>query len=60
MTIRKTFDVQCDADGCLATEFGMTGYTTPNAGGARKAVREKGWRHRGGLDLCPEHAEASR
>jgi hypothetical protein len=59
VTIVKTFDVQCDGDGCLAWEHGVTAVHSANAGAARKAVRAKGWKHRGGLDLCPLCAEGS-
>lgn len=62
MTIVKTLDVFCDADvdGEMCAEWGY-GCTGVDAvyGAARARVRESGWTHRNGKDLCPEHSGES-
>lgn len=54
MAILKTYDVDCDFDGCLEWTYGDVGHrVTVNE--ARYRARESGWVYKDGKDLCPEH-----
>ena len=54
MSILKTFDVDCDFDGCLEWTWGDVGHRV-SAKKARLIAKESGWSHRNGNDYCGEH-----
>lgn len=59
MSIVKTLDVQCDADGCLRWAHGDSGFK-PSTREARRLARIAGWAFQNGRDLCPDHKVVSR
>jgi hypothetical protein len=59
VTAIKTVRIVCDhlgpVDGCEANWVGQPDQTTFSV--RTDLQRREGWRHRGGRDWCPEHAE---
>lgn len=57
MSIVKTYDVFCDAEGCPM--WAGDSSSTLNSATARRLARREGWVRRNGQDLCPDHAKVT-